>query len=82
MQRIVEASGIPREYFDVLPSIIMLVVIIYLGVRFVKWSNRQTTVQRPGDIESYQEKHQLPGAPGKEEQSDRGIVHYVPPSDP
>ena len=87
MQRIVEASGIPREYFDVLPSVIMLVVIVYLGVRFVQRSRRldkQETAQRLGDVESYQEKHQqFPGAPGKEEeQSDRGIVHHFPPSDP
>jgi hypothetical protein len=41
VQRIVESSGIPEEYYQhVLPSAVMLVVTIYLGVRFVIWSRR------------------------------------------
>jgi hypothetical protein len=91
MQRLVQASGVPREYFDVLPSIIMLVVTIYLSVRFVMWSTRvdrqkteQTEAQRPGNVEFYQDKqHLLPGAPRKyQEEPERETIHHVPSSHP
>ena len=79
VQRIVRASGIPRIYFDVLPSVIMLIVTIYLCVRFVLWSRRlgkqkieQTEAQRLGNVGSCQEKEE----PGQ------AIMQHVPPSVP
>lgn len=41
VQRIVEASGIPRGYYEhVLPSAVTLVVTIYLCIRYVLWGRR------------------------------------------
>ena len=93
VQWIVEASGIPQEYYErVLPNCIVLVVTLYLSVRYVLWC-RRLGAQKSDQVEAQHQGRTGPikdgqplsfDATSQEKELDPGLVQHVQntPSNP